>query len=204
MKYLLNLLYICFLFSTTHAKEVLVIPPGIQYKKALPEANKAAKEMLKKLFSRTISDQDLMLLFENRTLICGPGLWYKIKDQESLSSLDKGKVFFQVPILDSSGNAKQIQQLEGKLFQSSDEVLLFWKAFLQKTDFSNFKIRKLNPEELKVFWSMISFDITEPLFILESLKHKILVVFSSPTRLKIMWIDDYQNISFKKQTYLQD
>jgi hypothetical protein len=78
-------------------------------------------------------------------------------------------------------------------------VLLFWRAFSARTDFSGLKIRKLNAEELKIFWAMIPFDITEPLFILESEQHKLLVVFKAPDELRIAWIDDYQNVALKPQ-----
>jgi len=181
-----------------HAEEDLIVPEGIRYKKAPVKANEEAKQALKKLFSGKATDQDVLSLLENKTLICGPGLWRDIKKDRTLSKLDKGKVAFQMPVLDNAGNISRMDKHEGKLFQSPDEVLAFWKAFSRRTDFTDLKVRKLNPEELKIFWAMIPFDITEPLFILESKKHKVLIVFTSPEKLKIMWIDDYQNITFKK------
>jgi hypothetical protein len=75
---------------------------------------------------------------------------------------------------------------EGNVFHSPDEVLAFWKAFSLRTDFTDLKIRKLNPEELKISWIMIPFDIDEPLFILDSRNHKILTAFTSPSDLKVM------------------
>ncbi len=199
MKYLLNVLFFCIITFAVHAEEKMIIPNGIRYKAAQDKVNKEAIQLLKKLFSGTATDQDVLSLFENKTLICGPGLWHDIKTNEAMSKINTGKGVFQMPVLDDNGKIIRMDKLEGKLFQSPDEVLAFWKAFTQKTDFSDLEIRKLNPDELRIFWAMIPFDITEPLFILQSRKHKILAAFTAPDKLKIMWIDDYRNMSFKKE-----
>ena len=109
-----------------------------------------------------------------------------------------GKVAFQVPSLNDDGSIKEVKKFEGKAFQTRNEILIFWKAFRTIADFTNFKIRKLNPTELRLYWAMIPYDITEPIFILQSKKHKILIAFNSPENLKISWIDDYQNIFLEK------
>jgi hypothetical protein len=145
-------------------------------------------------------DDDVLSLFETKLLTCGPGLWRDIKKDGALSKLDGGKAVFNLPVRGADGSIVRTDKLEGKIFQSPAEVLAFWKAFKQRTDFTDLKIRKLNQEELKIFWAMIPFDITEPIFVLDSKKHKILVVFTSPEKLKIMWIDDYQDIRFRDQT----
>ncbi|MCF6311580.1 MAG: hypothetical protein L3J39_03930 [Verrucomicrobiales bacterium] len=198
MRYLLNVVVVCMLTFVAHAEEESVIPKGIRYKKAPAEVNKKAEQVIKRAFSLKATDQNILSLFESKTLICGPSLWHELKKDKVLSKLDKGKVVIQTPVLDNNGNISRMEKREGKLFQSPDEVLAFWKALSLRTDFTELKIRKLNPKELRIFWTMIPFDITEPLFILESKKHKILTVFTSPDKLKIMWIDDYQNISFTK------
>ena len=119
-------------------------------------------------------------------------------DDTTLSKIETGTVMFQIPVLDNRQEITQTQKTSGKLFQLPDEVWVFWNAFVKRTDFTDLKIRKLNPFELEFYWAMISFDITEPLFILESKRHKILTVFTSPDDLTIVWIDDYQNCSFGK------
>ena len=162
--------------------EDVTIPPGIRYKKASPEVNEQAKQHLKTTFTAQAKDADVLSLFESH-VICGPGLWPDIKNNPAVSKLTKGTVTLN----------EGTQKLEGKLFQSPEEVLIFWNAFKQRTDFTGLKIRKLIPDELKTFWAMISFDIEEPIFILESPKHKILVDFTSDG--KILWIDDYQDFS---------
>ena len=199
MRQPLPVLVTCLAALACHAAEDPVIPKGIRYKRASAKANQQAKQKLQKLFSGKATDQDALALFGSRTLICGPGLWRRIKDDPILARLREGKVVFKVPVLDSKGRIVRMNQLEGKILQSPKEVLLFWRTFARKTDFSNLKVRKLNPIELKIFWAMIPFDITEPLFILESEKHKILTVFTSPKDLRITWIDDYRNVHFRER-----
>lgn len=199
MRNLLSVLFFCIIAFAVYAEGKMVIPNGIRYKNAPAKANEEATQLLKKLFSGAATDQDVLSLFENKVLICGPGLWHDIKTDEAMSKINTGKGVFQVPVLDDNGKIIRTDKLEGKLFQSPDEVLAFWKVFTQRTDFSDLEIRKLDPDELRIFWAMIPFDITEPLFILQSRKHKILTVFASPDKLKIMWIDDYQNISFMRE-----
>ena len=198
MKMVLTALFTTFLFVILSAGDKMVIPDGIRYKKAPDEVNNQAKKILERLFSGKISDKEAISCFENKLLICGPGLWRDIKKDNAVSKLTKGKVDFRVPCLNSDGSIKEVKTYEGKIFQSPDEVLVFWKAFVARTEFAGLKIRKLNPTELKLYWAMIPYDITEPIFILDSKKHKILVAFVSPKDLKIAWIDDYQHVKFKK------
>lgn len=160
------------------------VPAGVTYKQAAPELNEEVKKLLLAKFNPKTSNNDVLTVFQER-VICGPGLWAELKDDEDLSKLPKGHVNLQV---DS-------ETLEGKLFQSSDEILVFWRAFNKKIDLTNFKIRKLNEQELKTFWAIISFDIEEPVYILESDKRKILVFCGGKS--KIFWIDDLENIHLK-------
>ena len=195
MKHLLFVLALLISAAAIRADDSIKIPAGIRYKQASAKINEDAKELLRNKFSAEVEDKEVLSLFEEM-VICGPGLWRDVKQDESLAKLDKGKIHFQVPVRGADGKVVRVDKLEGKLFQSADEVLAFWKVFVKHTDLSNLKIRKLNVEELRLFWAMIPFDITEPLFILESEKHKLLVVFKSPgadkasEKLKIMWIDD--------------
>src|SRR5207248_2125364 len=114
------------------------------------------------------------------TLICGPALWSAVKSDPTLAALPAGNVTIVVPVLGADGKPSRNQRMEGKLFQSDKEIVAFWKAFTAQGDFTDLKVRKLTTEELRLFWAMISFDITEPLFVVEGPKQKILVAFTSP------------------------
>lgn len=182
------------------SEEKVVVPDGVTYKVASTEVNEAAKRVLKRLFTPSASRGDILELFENGALICGPFLWREIKTDAGLSKLTLGRTQFQMPVVDSTGEVVRMNAAEGKLFQKAEEVELFWRAFVKRTDFTKMTIRKLNPEEMTAFWAMIPFDIAEPIFILASDKHKVLVVFTSAEELKIMWIDDFQNLRWQSET----
>lgn len=184
------------LITVSVAADEMVIPEGIRYKATTDEANQRAKDRLTRFFTAQAKKQDVLSLFETR-LICGPALWMELKKDETLSKLKEGVITFHLPVVSQGKPA--FQKMDGKLFQTPDELWAFWKVFVKRTDFSDLKIRKLNPMELRIYWAMISFDITEPIFILESGKHKILAAFVSPDNPKIFWIDDYQSVGFKKE-----
>jgi|GEM_PF-824097 len=175
--------------SPASAKQAFKVPEGVKYKEATAAVNEQAKQLLLKKFSAKSTDKDVLSIFTTK-LICGPGLWSEIKDDKEMAKLTKGNVNIHV----------DAQTLDGKLFQSPEEVMLFWKAFVKVVDTGSFKVRKLSEEEIKIFWAMISFDIEEPLYILESPQHKILVDFVSDGGLKIMWIDDFQGLRMKPKT----
>ncbi len=198
MKCVLSILAMFFLMAAVFAEDALEIPEGVRYKKASEKANEAAKALLHKRFSANSKKEEILSLFEPM-LICGPGLWKEIEHDSTMSNIDTGNTKFHVPVLASDGKVLRTDQLEGKLFQTPDQVLAFWTAFTQTIDLNDLQIRKLNRQELRIFWAMIPFDIQEPLFILESAKHKLLVVFASPDKLRIIWIDDYQNMSIRER-----
>jgi hypothetical protein len=198
MKYLLFILSLLMSLTLVHADEAPKVPHGVRYKPAPAKVNDKARELLRRKFSADASDEEVLSLFET-LVICGPGLWQDLKNDAALSRIRHGKVSFKVPVRGPDGKVVRTDTLDGKVFQTADEVLLFWRAFSARTDFDGLKIRKLNTEEIKIFWAMIPFDITEPLFILESEQHKLLVVFKAPDELKIAWVDDYQDIALKPQ-----
>jgi hypothetical protein len=194
---LLILAACCFSFAC-FAEGDPVVPPGIRYKRASAELNNKAREKLTKVFSADATDKDVLSLFED-SLICGPCLCREIKKDPDLAKRG-APTTFEVPVLGSDGKVKRTDKLEGRLLQSSETLLAFWKYLSRKTDFSKLVIRKLNPAELKFLWAMYPFDLQEPLFILESKERKILVLFTSPEDLRILWIDDYQEMRLYEKT----
>ena len=90
-----------------------------------------------------------------------------------------------------------VQELEGKLFQNKEEVAAFWKAFWRKyKPDPQAKIRRPTAKELDLYWAMIPYDITEPIFMIESKEATILAHFPDK-KMKLGWIDDYKDVHFK-------
>ncbi|HET6248224.1 MAG TPA: hypothetical protein VFE47_11045 [Tepidisphaeraceae bacterium] len=198
MAYKILLLAILVLVSSAHAADDVTIPKGVNYKKTTDAINDQAIQKIRQVFSAKAADKDVLAFFEEKVLICGPGLWREIKDEPAIAKLTLGQVTLQLPVHDANGKVIRTDQLEGRLFQSDENVLAFWKVFAQKMDFTDYKIRKLTAAELEIYWAMISFDIAEPVFMVENKNHKNLVQFTSPEKMRVMWIDDYQHVSMDK------
>jgi hypothetical protein len=175
------------------AQEEVVVPEGVRYIKASAETNRLAEQKLRKFFSNQTTNEDILNLLNSNPLFCGPFLWEKLRKNKNVSVITTGNVNLEIPVFNENNERIDTEKKEGKVFQSAEEALAFWKAFTATVDLKNYKIRKLNPYELQVYWAMIPFDITEPIFIVESKEYKFLTAFMSPDNLKIIWIDDYHN-----------
>ena len=205
MKRILLMLVTILSATLLGADEPVRVPKGITYIPTTDAINDAARQLLRERFNAKATDEDVHGMFED-TLFCGPGLWRYLKDDESVSKIKQGRLIMKIPILKPDGGLDHFMSMEGKLFQSAEQVQIFWKGLVKQADFENLTIRKLTPRELRVFWSLISFDITEPIFIMESKKHKFVVLFMSPIpdkpheKLKIMWIDDFEHLMRKEES----
>ncbi len=73
--------------------------------------------------------------------------------------------------------------------QDTVDTKKVWMEFRKEVKGQNYIIRKLNEKELKYYWSIISFDIDEPLFILETKDHKYILNILKDT-MKLMWLDE--------------
>ena len=204
MKRILVMLVTILLPTLIRADEPVQVPKGVTYIPATDQINDAARTLLRERFNAKASDEDVRALFED-TLFCGPGLWERIKGEENISKIKQGRLIMKLPVFKPDGRLDHFNTMEGKLFQTHEQVLVFWKALIKQSDLSNLTIRKLNPLELRMFWALISFDISEPVFMLESDKHKFIVQFMNPRpdkpdeKLRIMWIDDFQRIILKEE-----
>jgi hypothetical protein len=164
------------------------IPPNVVYKKAGSEVNRNALDKLSGFFLATDRTATTDTLFSD-TLICGPGLWQTIKDDDEMKRITTGVTQIKVP---THGG---VQTLEGKTFQGKEEVESFQRALLRHYTFgSPTVIRRPTARELSTYWAMIPYDIEEPIFIVESKEATILVDFDAKEDTRIFWIDDYQHI----------
>lgn len=196
--YLISIFFVL-VVSCHAAVDSLIIPEGVRYRRASENVNDAALQNLNKWYRPDLARADISRLFLDSVLICGPFLWKELSHDESLAKLEYGRMSFHMPIVDSVGKITQMNKAEGKLFQSPEEQWIFWRAFQKRTEFADLKIRRLAPEELAAFWSMIPFDIEEPIFIVESPSNKTLVLFTGSDNPRIMWIDEFREIRWQKK-----
>lgn len=176
-------LLLCFLstFTVTAQKETITIPKGIVYNYA---SNKVI-EKAKKLITDNLSDTPDYAILE-KTLIIGPQLWKRFKDNLKIQQIKEGKVEFHVDNM----------VLDGKMSQDLTDAQIIWDEF-RKEVANDFTIRKANEMELRYYWSVISFDIDEPLLIVATKEHNYILNLLKDD-LKLMWLDEAPEPTYVK------
>lgn len=177
----LLLLLLCINFSFAQDKETITIPKGIVYNYCDPKVVEKAK----KLITQNLSNSDNNKLLQN-TLIIGPELWKRYKDNKKIQAIEKGRVEFHVDNL----------IIEGKMSQDVEDTKIIWEEFKNEVA-QDFTIRKANEHELRYYWSVISFDIDEPLLIVETKEHNYILNILKKD-LKLMWLDEAPRLKTEK------
>ena len=163
-----------FTFNFSQNIEQIDIPKGIVYK----YADNKIVENAKNLITESLKNPNDYSLIQNELMI-GVGLWNRYKKAESLKNIKGKNVTFHV----------DDQQLDGKFCDTENDAKLIWDKVKEETS-DQFIIRKANTEELKYYWAVISFDIEEPLLILETPQHHYILNFLTNGK-KLMWIDEF-------------
>jgi hypothetical protein len=186
-----NLMLVLMLVATFSASAFSdEIPSGITYVKAPDEINMKAQKKLEELFAKTPVRLDD--LFDSN-VTCGPFLWAQIKDTETLRNLKILKAQIVIPLRDGGR-----QTLEGAVFRTEEQRFALCRAIEDYLGSGNpYQIRRPNAEELSIYWAMIPFDITEPIFVAENSEHKLLMHFMNDRT--VFWVSDLQGVSFSRQ-----
>jgi hypothetical protein len=166
-------------FVLAQNNEKFLIPKGIVYNYANEKTNLKAKELIEESL---LQKDNFNLLGDN--LIVGPTLWKSFQNIETLQKIP-GNVIFHIDNL----------KVDGKNCQNLDDSKKVWSE-IKKEIPEKYIIRKANEDELNYYWATISFDIEEPLFVLETNKHKYILNFVEKD-MKLFWIDEFPN----KKTY---
>ncbi|CAD0005932.1 hypothetical protein [Flavobacterium salmonis] len=153
--------------------ETITIPKGVVYNYSSPKVVEKAK----KIISDNLSDNNDYKILQNN-LIIGPELWKRFKENEKIQNIKQGKVQFHVDNL----------ILDGKMSQDINDSKIIWDEFKNEVS-HDYKIRKANEDELKYYWSVISFDIDEPLLIVETKEHNYILNLLKKD-LKLLWLDE--------------
>ncbi|SMO93237.1 hypothetical protein SAMN06265171_11335 [Chryseobacterium rhizoplanae] len=174
IKFILLLLFIINTV-TAQIKEKITIPNGVVYNYADDKLNEKAKKLLTESLTNTTNDN---LLGNN--LIIGPTLWKRFKNIESLKAIPDSLIFHIDDI-----------EVEGKMSKNLKDSKKIWDE-VKKGISGNYQIRKANEDELKYYWSTISFDIEEPLFVLQTEDHLYILNFLKK-EMKLFWLDEFPN-----------
>jgi hypothetical protein len=167
------------------------IPHGIRYKKASPEVNGKAQALIQDCFKS--QPYRLEALFGSH-ILCGPKPWADLKTHVALKGMEITSLHIQMPV--SEG---RMQLLQGALFKTPEEVAAFCCAmqdYLKSSD--TYTVRRPTGKELEIYWALIFYDITEPIFVAENEDHVILLDFGD--ELKVLWICDLAGMRFEVVT----
>lgn len=159
--------------SSAQKTETITIPKGVVYNYCNPKVVEKAK----KLISDNLSNTNDYKIVQNN-LIIGPELWKRFKSNEKIQNIKQGKVQFHVDDL----------VLDGKMSQDINDSKIIWDEFKNEVT-QDYIIRKANEDELKYYWSVISFDIDEPLLIIETKEHNYILNLLKKD-LKLLWLDE--------------
>ncbi|MEQ1642434.1 MAG: hypothetical protein ABL959_03185 [Pyrinomonadaceae bacterium] len=162
-----------------HVVPAQQIPDGVRYKKALPEVNSAAKQLLET--SLTVLPEKLDLTLFGSAVMVGPTLW------DSLSDLQKDKFKKDsTPVKLMVGSAA----MEGRGVRTDEQKRFLWKTVIEKLATQRYSVRPANSDEISYYWAIVPFDIEEPLFVVDAGNTKVLVNLTvKEKKIQFFWID---------------
>jgi hypothetical protein len=155
--------------------EKVEIPKGVVYK----YCDSVTYDKAKSLLTQELSDTPHYALNKGICFI-GPVLWGRYEKVPELKNIKGGNM----TIL---GYKKETST--GKLTQTNEGIKLVWDHLRSEIHANDFKLRKATAKELKYFWSVISFDIEEPLIIIETSEHNYILNLS-PKDYTLVWLDE--------------
>ncbi|MBL8910163.1 MAG: hypothetical protein JNM17_05590 [Archangium sp.] len=155
------------------------VPKGVTYVVAKPEVNAKAKAQLVKMF--TGSPPQLQVAESKAGIVMlGPFLGQK------LAALDMSG-FLKTDVIVPFGDVTAQMSSYGS--RSPEEFKAMMKLLRDLAPSGAVNIRPMTPEEMKLVWPFISWDLDEPLFVVESEGKKWLFDFDE-TGTQPFWIED--------------
>jgi hypothetical protein len=154
--------------------EKIDVPKRVVYKYCKPKIY----EDTKKVVITELSDQREYLLVD-KILFVGPVLWTRFGKIDEFAKIEGGNMTLLV----------DNKQLLGKMTQNLDDSKKIWDKVREEVKGEEFKLRKATYAELDYYWTVISWDIEEPLIIIETSKHRYILNINAKT-MKLLWLDE--------------
>ena len=161
--------------------EELTIPDGVVYKASDAATNDRAKTLISEMMKGAVDEKIT-------TLFCGPGLWSRAKNGITDKDIKFISTTFDVP----NTTTGKSSALDAATFQNVAPIQSLLNELKDRGD-KPVVIRKLDKNELKMHWAVISWDIEEPIFIAEQGEWRVLFEFSKDIKtgeLALMFIDE--------------
>lgn len=175
MKYLFLLFAFAFTLNGFSQKEEIRVPRGVVYKYCKPKKYQKIKDLLLK--ELVMVDPTYSMVKES--FFMGPVLWDRLSKVDSLKETKAIKVDLYV---DNS-------LLEGRFYNDHSQAKVIWNHIRSEFNGTPMRLRKATPEELVYYWTVINFDIEEPLIIGETPSHK--YIFDIDLKKKsLLWLDE--------------
>ncbi len=166
--------------------EEINIPEGIVYQYCKPKLFEKAKKLI---INELSEDPDYSICSD--IMIIGPTLWSRFEKVDALDNIEGGTLLLLV----------DDKQLPGKFTQEIEDSKKVWNELRKELKGEKYILRKANTTELIYYWSIISFDIKEPLIIIETEKRNYILDFLSES-MKLNWLEEVPSYLTKEaETY---
>jgi hypothetical protein len=167
-------LFLLALCSTLFSQvDSIKIPPGVNY----TYCDTATFSKAKKLVEKELGDRPGYSLISS-LLFVGPVIWERYKDVKVLKKIEGGNMTLLV----------DDKKLTGKLTQSKEDGKKVWDQVRKEVSGKLYTLRKATYKELQYYWSVINFDIKEPLIIIETGNYNYIINID-PDKMTLLWLD---------------
>jgi len=173
---LISSLIFCTIGLSTFAQKVekISIPSHVAYKYCKGKVYEQAKATIQ----QELTGKPAYSL-SSGFMILGPKLWERYKTVEEIGAIEGGKVRLIVDEV----------KLDAKLIQNLNDFELVWNQMRSEVADQDILLRKATYKELVYYWSIISFDIVEPLIVVETNEHNYILDID-PKTMTIEWLDE--------------
>jgi hypothetical protein len=158
------------------------IPKGVVYKKTSDTNNQKAKDLI----IQELSSNGTYKLFDSIVII-GPALWDRYAKIKNIKAIKEGNISLKVASYDAATKKTINELVAAKLIQRKADYITIIKQLVKDINGKSLKFRKLSTLDLTYYWSVIFFDIEEPIFVIEANGKKFIVDIDNN---KIKWIDE--------------
>ena len=150
-------------------------PERVVYHYGSNETSLAAKEAI----NTCVKENNYDIISDK--LFVGPLLWYEFKNYNSLNDMKAKNVELHVDNI----------KIKARLYEKLEDSKKVWDAFKAIISKNEYIIRKANYHELEYYWTIISWDIDEPLLVLETKDKRCFILDFEKNSNKLFWLDEF-------------
>jgi hypothetical protein len=167
---------IAFMYFSSAAQTIdsVDIPKGVVYKYVNPALVEKAKTIIRQELSDSVTYK-----LNGGIVFVGPVLWSRYKKMPQMGAITGGDMTIKF----------NQQDLSAKVTQTDEGFRIIWDQVRKEVVIDQLRLRKATRRELAYYWSVISFDIEEPLIIAESGSHRFLMNLGAE-KLNLTWLDE--------------